>query len=172
MGQASAVSRSSALAQANSNLQMDQSGPDVRSDSELRFAPQVITSVREYCDYEPPNFLLMSPDTPLYDPVNFRLDNNGNVIRGENTQGNKDGNKSDKSSTSTQEQTNSDNNNKDLLRQKVRLDSLSISKYHLNGYITCASLSMDQNCYVRVSSDGWSTFQIGGLKRQIIFWNF
>lgn len=33
------------------------------------------------------------------------------------------------------------------------------AKYHLNGKITCKAFSEDQNCYVRVTTDAWKTFQ-------------
>jgi hypothetical protein len=170
------------------------------SESELRFAPEVITSVREYCDTEPPSFLLISPDQPLYEPVNFQLDGSNKIVRSKSntskvgvshtTTGPTSSpiNQRSSISSSTNEiqpekinSINSANSNSNsrttventslprsvpnieeqdlILRQKVRLDSLSITKYHLNGFITCASLSMDQNCYVRVSTDNWTTFQ-------------
>lgn len=131
-------------------------------ESQFRFAPDVITSVREYCNQEPPNFLLVNPNQPLYEPINFQVNDDGKIIR-EQTEG---------SSTSTinliscsQQDLNSNpsvntiSNDKDLLRKKVRLDVLRISKYHLNGFITCASLSLDQSCYIRVSCDNWKTFR-------------
>lgn len=123
--------------------------------SEFRFAPEVITSIREYCNQEPPNFLLINSEQPLYEPVNFKLDKiTGRVIR--------DNIKHNDLSSPTSSATGVPlvENDSELLRKKVRLESLKISKYHLNGFITCASLSMDQNCYIRVSYDNWTTFQM------------
>lgn len=143
--------------------------PESEAPSEFRFAPEVITSVREYCNQEPPNFLLINSDQPLYEPLNFKLDENDKIVRESSTISLEDLTKeTDRSIRNTPDHSQQNSattstltlsKDKDLLRKKVRLESLKISKYHLNGFITCASLSLDQSCYIRVSCDNWNTFQ-------------
>lgn len=119
------------------------------SGESLKFAPEVITSVREYCNQEPPNYLLyINLEQPLYQPVNFKIldQNSGHIIR-------------EKKKETKQAIASTFSNDKDLLKKKVRLESLQISKYHLNGFIICSSLSVDQSCYIRVSCDNWNTFR-------------
>lgn len=144
-------------------------GSESEAPSEFRFAPEVITSVREYCNQEPPNFLLINSDQPLYEPLNFKVDDNGKIARECSYASLADLNttkEADQRNTPDHSQQSSAatsiltlSKDKDLLRKKVRLESLKISKYHLNGFITCASLSLDQSCYIRVSCDNWNTFQ-------------
>ena len=110
--------------------------------SQLKFAPELITSIREYRNQEPPNFIAYSNlNTPLYQAKNFTLnEKNGQIIRQSNCTSNQD--------------------LKILLKTvNVLLESLKIEKYHLNGSIICSKLSSDQSCYIRVSHDNWTTFQ-------------
>ena len=113
------------------------------SRAQLKFAPELITSIREYCNQEPPNFIAFSNlSTPLYQAKNFTLnEKNGQIVRQK-----QDGNKNQ--------------DLKILLKtSNVLLESLKIEKYHLNGTIICSKLSSDQSCYIRVSYDNWTTFQ-------------
>lgn len=182
-------------------LEHERSNTATTSGSELTFAPEIITQVREYCNDQPSSLVKPSGEEPLYQPVNFIIDpkdftilrdNTGQVIKKLDANSCSsamfDNNTTDVANSSSSKKTNSklsintlniDADNKsttssirstsipasrftskaDLARAKVRLDRLKISKYHLNGWITCASLSMEQHCYVRVSTDNWTTFQ-------------
>merc|ERR1712173_32499 len=105
-----------------------------QSDSlSIRFSQMV--NLREYDGEQPPETVRKTNHQPIYRITNFRVDQNNFIV--------------------------DDNENKGSSKpiKKVQLESFKVTRHHLNGSIKAKSMSLDQQCYIRVTTDNWVTFQ-------------
>lgn len=137
----------------------------------LRFAQKVIANIIEYDKVEPTSLLKLNPEKPMYIATNFEINNQGEIVRNDRALTKKT---SDPTSLVSEQSSKAITENSLLKRktsltdqkplkilprnQKLRLETLKISKYHINGTIISQSLSMDQQVYIRLSDDNWTTF--------------
>ena len=99
----------------------------------IRFSQMV--NLREYDGELAPETVRKTHQQPIYRITNFRVDQNNFIV---------DDNDINKGSKSI---------------KKVQLESFKVTRHHLNGSIKAKSMSLDQQCYIRVTTDNWVTFQ-------------
>lgn len=113
--------------------------------SEFRFAPDIITSVKEYCDVEPPSLLMLNPNESLYQAENFVIENDGEIKEEiEQARSLKERRPSAPDSLNTSKNTSAKIkftsmvdfcklNEQNLLKedQVLRLSNMSLTKYHI-----------------------------------------
>jgi len=100
----------------------------------IRFSQMV--NLREYDGELAPDTVRSTKQQPIYRTLNFRTDENDLIV---------DSSPSDSKT------------NKPV--KKVQLESFKITRHHLNGCIKAKSMSLDQQCYIRITTDNWVTFQ-------------
>jgi hypothetical protein len=111
------------------NQSMDKSGS-----VGIRFSQMV--NLREYDGELAPETVRSTKQQPIYRVLNFRTDENDLIV----------------DSSPSELKT-----NKPV--KKVQLESFKITRHHLNGCIKAKSMSLDQQCYIRITTDNWVTFQ-------------
>ena len=94
----------------------------------IRFSQMV--NLREYDGELAAETVRSTKQQPIYRVLNFRTDENDLVV--------------DSSTTSSDLKT-----NKPV--KKVQLESFKITRHHLNGCIKAKSMSLDQQCYIRIT---------------------
>lgn len=111
--------------------------PDYRNSESLNIRFSQMVNLREYDGELAPETVRKTNQQPIYRITNFRVDQN-NFIVDDNDNNNNKGSKPIK---------------------KVQLESFKVTRHHLNGSIKAKSMSLDQQCYIRVTTDNWVTFQ-------------
>lgn len=89
-----------------------------------------VHQVRSYDGTAPSATVKVSPLSPIYRPRNFLIDDAGVL---------------------TQKHA--------MLKPKVQLAKVNLTRYHISGEIEARAMSVDQACFIRFSSDNWATFQ-------------
>merc|ERR1712032_1591899 len=100
----------------------------------IRFSQMV--NLREYDGELAPETVRSTKQQPIYRVANFRTDENDFIVE----------------STPSELVVNRP-------VKKVQLESFKITRHHLNGVIKAKSMSLDQQCYIRITTDNWVTFQ-------------
>ena len=93
----------------------------------MRFSQMV--NLREYDGELAPDTVRSTKQQPIYRVLNFRTDENDLIV---------DSSPSDSKT------------NKPV--KKVQLESFKITRHHLNGCIKAKSMSLDQQCYIRITT--------------------